>query len=223
MPSLNSENDVNLYQVTADRELEHWTNWYRDAVGFGDPSRCIVQPCCARKDGPLCPQCSDIVNGARAKIRADKDMAELAGLTCDHGIAVNTYCADCPPPFPGATVTGMPDPFVRLRRGDDWGSIYFALEPKNDRGFCDHRRGIVTFGSDDVEVRWPTGDITNESIVMVEQRQQVDDHGHSTVVASAIPCVRSVLHGKMGDVIVDTPLDQLDVRESWVTARLRRG
>lgn len=198
--------------------------WFDVVTGnAGDTSKCIVGKCCSGKGADLpcclCQACQEIVWAEERRIERDETAAEMAALTCDHGVSVATFCAECPPPPLGVSVDGAPVPWVKLRRGDDWGAVYFALEPA-PRGQASRALGLKTYAGDPVEVRWPTGEVSTECITMVEVRTDISEQGQRGYVAACeVPHIRTVVRGKMGDVAIDTPLDRVEVRETWVKER----
>lgn len=111
----------------------------------------------------------------------------------------------------------LPIEWVRLKGGNDWGNIYFALKPLDGRGMASFDRGIKVEDGERVAVRWASGDIGGTVIEIVRQTHTVGDMGRSYEVDSYIPHVVSAAHGHK----VLIPIDEVDVPLSWVNAHTR--
>lgn len=70
--------------------------------------------------------------------------------------------------------------WVKLRKGNDWGHVYYALEP-HVRGMANRDRGMNVAQAAVLPawVRWPDGTITENELRAVSQTDQVPDHGHT--------------------------------------------
>ncbi|AKU97014.1 hypothetical protein AKJ09_03678 [Labilithrix luteola] len=80
--------------------------------------------------------------------------------------------------------------WVRLERGNDWGSIYFALPGQrlNAHGQASAKtQGLPFFEGDEYRVRWPSGEETTESVTFGHYSERVSDHGNSYEVGSMLP------------------------------------
>lgn len=79
--------------------------------------------------------------------------------------------------------------WVKLERGNSWGSEYFSLpgKSKTQGGCCDPKLGINFEEGQHIEVRWPDGTETKEYISKKMFSQTVYDHGHSDSVRTLLP------------------------------------
>ena len=87
------------------------------------------------------------------------------------------------------------DEWVRLKGGNDWGNIYFALNPLNERGMAEFRRGIKLQGGEPVVVRWASGDMGETTIELVRSTYRVGDMGKDYEVTSHVPHVVGSFNG----------------------------
>jgi hypothetical protein len=101
--------------------------------------------------------------------------------------------------------------WVRLKPGNDWGNVYFALEPLTEHGMAQFSRGIKVKDGDVARVRWDDGSTGHADIVLVRNTQMVGDMGHNYEVTSRIPHVKASVHGH--EVLI--PIDEVDVSEAW--------
>lgn len=69
--------------------------------------------------------------------------------------------------------------WVRLERGNDWGHEYFSLpgEAKDHAGTCDKRRSLTFRDGSRLRVKWPSGEITEETVTNKAFRSTVSDMG----------------------------------------------
>lgn len=95
-------------------------------------------------------------------------------------------------------------PFVQLRRGNDWGSVYFAVQPLDDRGMASARRGITSVEGQVIEIKWPDGSISQERITHCVIFSRVSDHGTVSDVQSTIPGVEINHRGVKTWIPLDT-------------------
>jgi hypothetical protein len=93
--------------------------------------------------------------------------------------------------------------FVQLQRGNDWGVEYLAYVAL-ENGSANARRAIPAVEGETVEVRWPDGSITNETITMRSFHFTVSDHGHESRGTSVVPGVLIVSRG----ISAWVPLDE---------------
>jgi hypothetical protein len=96
--------------------------------------------------------------------------------------------------------------WVQLRRGNDWGRNYLAVEPHNAHGMASADRGLAFSG--EVRVLFPDETTMQLPVVNVPMFEVVNDMGHESRVTSEIAHAKVVLHGI--DVLV--PLDQEGLR-----------
>ena len=75
--------------------------------------------------------------------------------------------------------------WVKLEKGDDWGSVYYALpgERLKGGGACVSNGVKLRFG-DQYSVRFPDGYVGSCYMGTMAQSGSVSDHGHSYAVAS---------------------------------------
>jgi hypothetical protein len=140
------------------------------------------QPKCSTKSGSHCKACTESRTGT---------------------------CCQCKAPVPAiesAPTTG----YVRLEKGNDWGTRYLSLPGQALGGAfntADQKRGIKFHDGQRVHVRWPDGSLTEESIALKEYKTQVMDGGNTTNVSGKEPGFEIVVRG----VKLWTPLAELDV------------
>jgi hypothetical protein len=69
----------------------------------------------------------------------------------------------------------------RLEIGDDWGAKYYAYagERYNERGMADQRRGIKFRVGEELDIRWPNGDVATVRLAQRTERGTVRDMGNS--------------------------------------------
>lgn len=111
----------------------------------------------------------------------------------------------------------LPVEWVRLKGGNDWGNVYFALQPLTDRGMAEFARGIRVKDGERTLVRWDNGDMGETSIEVVRQDYTMGDMGHSYEVTSRVPHVVGSFNGHK----VLVRIDQVDVPLDWVIAHSR--
>lgn len=100
-------------------------------------------------------------------------------------------------------------PWVKLYRGNDWGSDYLSRKPLSDGGTCSTSRAIKVKAGDRVLVRWPDGKESEETIVIGgKTRGTVSDMGHEYAVTSEFPGIDATV----GGVVTWLPLDAFEVR-----------
>lgn len=115
--------------------------------------------------------------------------------------------------------------WVRLKRGDDWGSVYYALEPLGPMGTANSRRGIKLRAGDRVRVRWPNGCVTEERIDFRPETRSVSDHGNSyNVSTNKIGVVVEATNDRSGRVVSEfIELTEVDIPAAWVEERSAGG
>jgi len=69
--------------------------------------------------------------------------------------------------------------FVRLKVGDDWGHLYWAVEPVGPGGAADMKRGVQPRSGDMVMVRWPDDSESEAKVALEEYVREVSDHGNT--------------------------------------------
>lgn len=77
--------------------------------------------------------------------------------------------------------------FVKLKRGNDWGLEYFAVEPLGPMGTADRKRAMRFDSNQLLCVRWPDGHESRENVTMKRCRDTVRDMGHSYPVEYDLP------------------------------------
>jgi hypothetical protein len=77
--------------------------------------------------------------------------------------------------------------WFKLQRGNDWGSNYWAREPKNDRGYCELARAYRLASGDKVRVRLLDGSERDGVAELVSICEDVCDMGHEYKVTSQVP------------------------------------
>lgn len=109
--------------------------------------------------------------------------------------------------------------WVRLKRGDDWGALYYALEPLNNRGFAEFARGIKVRAGEGVTVRWPDGTAEKTAIALEPYSTEVHDMGHSYHVSGHRIGVNLSARG----VARFVDIAEVDVEKAWVEAHTPKG
>lgn len=104
--------------------------------------------------------------------------------------------------------------WVRLKGGNDWGNIYFAIKPHDVRGMASFDRGIKLRDGQPVIVRWASGDMGETTVKLVPSTYRVGDMGHDYDVTSQIPHVVGFFNGH--EVLVH--IADVDVPEDWARA-----
>jgi hypothetical protein len=79
--------------------------------------------------------------------------------------------------------------WIKLQRGNDWGTEYLAIQALDDRGFASRRRSVPLKEGAQVRVRWPDGTTETLSVVMKTFRGTVSDMGHDSPTRSELPGV----------------------------------
>lgn len=98
--------------------------------------------------------------------------------------------------------------WVKLYRGNDWGSEYISRKPLTSGGFSARNRAIKAKPGDRVTVRWPDGKESEETIVIGgKERQTVSDMGREYPVSSEFPGVEV----SVGGIASWLPLDAFEV------------
>lgn len=105
--------------------------------------------------------------------------------------------------------------YLRLKKGNDWGNEYLAIEPKDEWGMAKAERGIKFRDGESVRVRWPDGHEEAVNVRLHWETVTVGDHGHDYQVTYSYPVVQAWLHGR--EVFV--PLADLEVEAEWARAR----
>lgn len=102
--------------------------------------------------------------------------------------------------------------WIKLERGNDWGSIYLSRKALTENGTANARHRIEVNAGDTVKVRWPDGTVRDEKIVFERLHDSYTDHGqmHSTHVYSSVPGVETEANG----IKMWVPLDELEVEEN---------
>lgn len=104
--------------------------------------------------------------------------------------------------------------WIKLKRGNDWGVDYFAIEPLRNGG-ASSSRGIKLEHGDEVPVRFADGTERLAEIRIRIERGTVSDHGHSYGVSSAIPEVAVHHHGHE----MRMRIDEVEVDEAWARSK----
>jgi hypothetical protein len=104
--------------------------------------------------------------------------------------------------------------WVKLKRGNDWGVDYFAIEPLN-HGSADQRRGVRVVDGEPVTVRMADGTEVVGVITLREEHGTVSDMGHRYSVSSEIPEVAFTFHGQP----LRVRIDEVEVEEAWARQR----
>lgn len=104
--------------------------------------------------------------------------------------------------------------WVKLKRGNDWGVDYFAIEPLSN-GHADQRRGIQVDEGDPVRVRTSDGAELDGLIALRTEHGSVSDHGHWCATSSEIPEVAFIFHGQT----LRIRIDELEVDEAWARSK----
>src|SRR5271157_5597309 len=107
--------------------------------------------------------------------------------------------------------------YVRLEKGNDWGTRYLTLPGQSLGGTfrtADQKRGIKFHDGQRIHIRWPDNSQSEETIVHKEYRAHISDHGHEYDVNGKEPGVEIVTRG----VKHWTSLSELDVLEEDVVA-----
>ena len=106
------------------------------------------------------------------------------------------------------------DNYVTLKKGDDWGSIYYAINPKNENGMCSSDRGVKLFEGQQVDVLWPNGLVTYETIKIIRKPESIYDHGNTYTVWSN----RYYITPEVNGAKCELELDQVKVNRQWATS-----
>ena len=109
---------------------------------------------------------------------------------------------------------GAPTSWIKLRRGNDWGFDYFAIEPLSNGG-ASKSRGIKVEEGDDVRVRMADGEIVSGVITLSTEWGSVTDSGHTYPVKSEIPHVAFTWHGQL----LRIRIDEVEVDEAWARSK----
>lgn len=104
--------------------------------------------------------------------------------------------------------------WIKLKRGNDWGVDYFAIEPLSNGG-ASASRGIKLEEGEPVRVRLADGSERDGVIALRTEIHTVSDHGHSYPVTSKIPVVRFDLFGQTFGL----PIDEVEVDEAWARSK----
>jgi len=114
--------------------------------------------------------------------------------------------------------------FVRLKRGDDWGHLYWAVEPRNEHGMAEFRRGISPPDGSAVTVRWPDGSVSETRIVLEPYTATVSDHGHEYPVSGHKIRLHQIVAGSQVLIpIEDVEVSAEDVHRWTVPGDAIRG
>jgi hypothetical protein len=100
--------------------------------------------------------------------------------------------------------------WIRLRRGNDWGVDYFAINPLTPSG-ASRSQGINLREGEAVPVRLADGTETTGTVTLEQRVSSVSDHGHSSSARSELPHVNFSFHGQM----LRARIDELEVDEAW--------
>jgi hypothetical protein len=85
--------------------------------------------------------------------------------------------------------------FVRLKRGNDWGADYLAVEPLTEHGMADARRRIPLESGQIVVVKFPDGTSGQYPVVMCGYSTSVSDMGNNYPVHYDLPGIQIESHG----------------------------
>jgi hypothetical protein len=86
--------------------------------------------------------------------------------------------------------------FIQLKRGNDWGKEYLAINPlKKSSGSADFSLGCRFKEGEKVAVKFPDGTEDKYPVVFKEFYDTVHDHGHQYEVTSQLPGIEIVSMG----------------------------
>ena len=110
--------------------------------------------------------------------------------------------------------------WVRLKRGNDWGVSYLAVEPKRD-GFADSTRKVEFAAGTPLHVRWPDGTESTEPAAERVVHGTVGDMGHTYDTTSHNQGIEVNRNGVMLFVsLADVDIDRADLAKATRGAEL---
>ena len=106
--------------------------------------------------------------------------------------------------------------WTRLKRGDDWGTPYWAVElTRPGVHGHDSRYGIKLTEGEPVAVRLADGTISAGRVIFRSEKDSYGDHGVVYNFTSRIALVELSFH----ETPLTVPLENIDVPADWVKAR----
>ena len=108
--------------------------------------------------------------------------------------------------------------WIRLKKANDWGSDYIAMNPYTKTGGASSRQALKIRDGEELEVLMPDGTVMSAKIAIHEHQGTVGDMGHTYDTTSRVPFALASFHGL--DVAID--LTKVDVRREWAEAHSPR-
>ncbi len=109
--------------------------------------------------------------------------------------------------------------WVRLKKGNDWHSEYWCLEPLNQYGSAEAKRGLALRNGEVVNIRWPDGTIEERPLIVGRKHVEYSDMGH-TCWCDSQTAEFEVSHN---GVTRRVGLEDVDVLGTWVAGKKTRG
>jgi hypothetical protein len=97
----------------------------------------------------------------------------------------------------------MTSKWIQLKRGDDWGTIYYCFNPLTKHGTADHNLGWM-FASTQ-HVKFPTGTERRAHLVSVTSYRTIYDMGHEYKIQQTELHVQIPIFGLVTTFEISTP------------------
>jgi hypothetical protein len=107
--------------------------------------------------------------------------------------------------------------WVRLKKGDDWGHVYYCLEPLTPAGFADFKRGIRFRDWEKIKIKDDRGIVHDARVELEEKTVSISDMGHEYGTEVCFPSFR--VDSADGFFHRNFEPDEVDVLEDWVKSK----